>query len=224
MNSLNVAVIPARLGSQRLKKKNLELFGEVTLIEHAIRRCKEANVFDDIYVNSESSVFEEFAEREGVKFHHRPTELGSNSATSEDFIFEFLERVECRSVFQIHSITPLLSSKEIATFSSYCENNSHLDTVLSCIDDQIEVAFENCPINFSFGEKTNSQDLKAVQRITWAASKWSREKFLEEKNRGGIGTYSGTVGFYSVGPFSGLAIKTAYDLKIANALREALSD
>ena len=58
--SRSITMIPARLGSQRLKKKNLELFGDHTLIEHAILKCKQSEVFDEIYVNSESEVFEKY--------------------------------------------------------------------------------------------------------------------------------------------------------------------
>ena len=50
-----IAMIPARLGSQRLKKKNLEMFGEFTLIEHAIIRCIKSNVFDSEKVSSSFS-------------------------------------------------------------------------------------------------------------------------------------------------------------------------
>jgi len=215
----NVAMIPARLGSQRLKKKNLELFGEITLIEHAILRCKNSGVFDSIYVNSESLVFKDYAEKHGVYFYHRPEELGNNKATSEEFVEDFLRNIDCKSLFQIHSITPLLGVDEIKSFVNFCEMNDQLDTVLSCINDQIEVAFGNNPVNFSLTEKTNSQDLLPTQRVTWSATKWSRNAYLNTKDNGGIGTYSGNVGFYPVGPFTGLAIKTAEDLKIANALR-----
>ena len=214
-----IAMIPARLGSQRLKKKNLANFGNITLIEHAIRRCKDAAVFDEIYVNSEASLFEEYAVREGVLFYKRPPELGNNVATSEDFVEDFLLNVECESLYQIHSITPLLSTEEIKNFVMFCEEYSNFDTVITCIEDQIEVAFDDKPINFSLLEKTNSQDLRPVQRITWAASKWSRNVFLQSKDNGGIGTYSGEVGYFPVNPLSGLAIKTIDDLMVANALR-----
>jgi CMP-N-acetylneuraminic acid synthetase len=222
MRSKNVAMIPARLGSQRLKKKNLEKFGELTLIEYAIERCLHANIFDEIYVNSESKVFEKFAEKRGVNFYHRPPSLGGNKATSEEFVEDFLNNIQCVSLYQIHSITPLMNSQQIRDFVIFSERNKHYNTVLSCVEDQIEVAYQGHPVNFSFNSKTNSQNLNPTQRITWAATKWDRDTYLLANQGDGIGTYSGNIGFFSVGTYSGLAIKTIEDLKIANALRELI--
>ncbi|MCA9417335.1 MAG: cytidyltransferase, partial [Candidatus Omnitrophica bacterium] len=42
---MNIGMIPARMGSQRLKKKNLRELGGVPLITRAIRKCLEAGVF-----------------------------------------------------------------------------------------------------------------------------------------------------------------------------------
>lgn len=220
MRSKNVAMIPARLGSQRLKKKNLEKFGELTLIEYAILRCLHANIFDEIFVNSESKVFEKFAKKYGVNFYHRPKSLGNNKATSEEFVEDFLNNVQCVSLYQIHSITPLMNSQQIRDFVIFSESNKHFNTVLSCVEDQIEVAYQGHPVNFSFNSKTNSQNLNPTQRITWAATKWNRDSYLLANQGEGIGTYSGNIGFFPVSAYSGLAIKTIEDLKIANALRE----
>lgn len=220
MNNKSIAMIPARLGSQRLKKKNLEFFGEVTLIEHAIQRCIDANIFDEIYVNSESLIFKEYAESKNVNFYHRSADLGNNQATSEDFVYDFLSKIDCDNLYQVHSITPLLDSNEILNFYNFCEENENFDTVLSCIEDQIEVAFENIPINFVTSQKTNSQELKPTQRITWSVTKWKKETFIKSVEMGLVGTYSGKIGYYPVGSFSGLAIKTHEDLKIANAIRD----
>ena len=222
MKSKVVAMIPARLGSQRLKKKNLEFFGDCTLIEHAIQRCKAANVFDEIYVNSESLVFKKYADANDISFYHRDKKLGNNIATSEDFVFDFLNNIDCEHLYQIHSITPLLGVREIKNFYNFCEHNLQFDTVLSCIEDQIEVAFENKPINFITNQKTNSQDLRPMQRITWSATKWNKNSFINSVKAGLTGTYSGNIGYYAVGAFSGLAIKTLEDLKIANALRDLI--
>ena len=56
-----IAMIPARLGSKRIKNKNLRLLGNKPLIAHVIEAAIKADVFDEIYINSESDIFEEIA-------------------------------------------------------------------------------------------------------------------------------------------------------------------
>ena len=216
---MNIAMIPARMGSQRLKKKNLQPFCGMPLIEFAILRCKEAGVFDKIIVNSEDIEFAEIAEKNGVEFYHRDSVLADHNATSEDFIADFFEKILEYNVFQVHSITPLLTSAKIKEFVQYCNVNQY-DTVLSCIEDRIEVAYQGKPVNFSFDQKTNSQDLIPTQRITWSITYWRRDTFMKAHNELNCGTYSGQVGFFTVPFYSGFAIKTLEDLKAAQALRD----
>ena len=212
-----IAMIPARMGSQRLKKKNLRELKGVPLITRAIRKCIEANCFDEIYVNSEDEAFRAIAEAEGVKFYQRPDILGNNDATSEDYITDFLRNHDCDRILQVHSIAPLLSVDEVRRFTEEFIK-SGVDVYLSCIEDQIEVAIECKPVNFTFDKKTNSQELTPTQRVTWSITGWRRETFLKAKNIQHTATYAGTIGFFAVSGFSGHVIKTEADLKIAEAL------
>lgn len=109
----SIAMIPARMGSQRLKQKNLRELGGVPLIVRAIRKCRDAGVFDEVWVNSEHPAFGDIARAEGVNFHQRPEALGNNQATSEQFVAEFLQKHDCEFLFQVHSIAPLLSVEDI---------------------------------------------------------------------------------------------------------------
>ena len=84
--------------------------------------------------------------------------------------------------------------------------------------------YEKLPVNFKFSEKTNSQDLEPVQRITWSMTGWKRKTFLEAKLNGECATYFGNIGLYPVSPLSGFVIKNQLDLKIANALNMVLND
>ena len=217
MAGLNIAMIPARMGSQRLKRKNLRKLNGTPLIVRGIRKCIEASVFDEVWVNSEHSDFQEITEREGAFFHQRPKYLGNNIATSEQFLKEFLERHECERLFQVHSIAPLLKIEEIKSFVRTMTENQY-DVLLSYEPIQIECAFDSRPINFTFFEKTNSQDLNPIQRITWSISAWRRDSFLDASRNSVCATYHGKVGFYPVSRWAAHVIKTKEDLKFAEAI------
>jgi len=211
------AMIPARMGSQRLKQKNLRELNGIPLITHAIRKSKAADIFDEIWVNSEHLAFADIAKDEGVNFHQRPNELASNTATSEDFIYEFLQQHPCDYVIQVHSIAPLLTAKTVKNFVETMVN-SDADVLLSVVNEQIECACDDKPINFSFDGKTNSQELKSIQRVTWSITGWRSANYIAAYESKQCATYAGKVAFFPIERLAGHIIKREEDLKIAEAL------
>lgn len=214
-------MIPARMGSQRLSQKNLQKVGGLPLITRAIRKCREAGVFDEIWVNSEHPTFGEIALQEGVNFHQRPEALANNTATSEQFVYEFLTHHPCDYLFQVHSIAPLLTADEVTRFVQYMLNSGD-DVLLSVVNEQIECALGGQPINFTFTAKTNSQDLQPVQRIIWSITGWRVATYLQAYQSGGCATYAGKVGYYPLDRAAGHVIKTEYDLRLAEAMLSVL--
>lgn len=216
-------MIPARIGSQRLVKKNLRYFDGFPLIVRAIKKCIYANCFDEIWVNSDDVVFKEIAEAEGVHFHLRPPELGSDSATSEDFIAEFLLHHVCYHLFQVHSIAPLMTIQDIKSFVEYMQRNDY-DCLLSTEEIQIECAFKGQPINFTYDNKKNSQDLDPVQRISWSISGWKSRTYLDAAAKNKCATYAGMVGYFPISRFAAHVIKTEEDLELAKAMLPFIKD
>jgi CMP-N-acetylneuraminic acid synthetase len=211
------AMIPARLGSQRLKQKNLCEINGVSILALAVRKCHAAGCFNEIWVNSESEILGKIAEQENAAFHKRPPELANNKATSEQFVYEFLKAHACDYLVQVHSIAPLLGIAEIKAFAGELEKEKP-DVMLSAVEEQIECALDGQPVNFTFKEKTNSQDLRPLQRITWSISAWKRESFIKTYEAGKNATYNGVIRFFPVSHIAGHVIKTQKDLDIVLAL------
>ena len=78
-----VCMIPARIGSKRIKNKNLRYLGDKPLIYYSIEAAIKADVFDEIYLNSDSKIFEKIAINHGIKFYHRPEILGSDTTNND---------------------------------------------------------------------------------------------------------------------------------------------
>ena len=210
-------MIPARLGSQRLRQKNLQSLRGAPLIAHAVRKCLAAGVFDEVWVNTEAPEIGAVAEAEGARFHRRPPPLADDAATSEQFVAEFLERHDCDAVVQVHSIAPLLTVLEVRGFVAHL-HATECDVLLSVTRDQLEHLHRGEPVNFTFAEKTNSQELEPVERIAWSITGWRRDSYLAAFRAGRCATYAGRVATWPVGRLAGHVIKTAEDLAMAEAL------
>ena len=50
-----LAIIPARGGSKEIKKKNLKIINNKTLLEHTIDEAKKSKIINKIYVSSDSN-------------------------------------------------------------------------------------------------------------------------------------------------------------------------
>lgn len=212
-----IAMIPARLGSQRLKEKNLQEINGKTLLEIAIKKCVDSEAFEEVWVNSESEIFGDIALDNDVHFHKRPKELAGDDATSEDFIYEFLTKHECTHVVQVHSIAPLITVKDVRKFTEEIKSSdSHV--FLSYEPIQIECSFKGKPVNFTYDTKTNSQELSPIKRISWAITGWEKSQYLKSYESGVCATYSGKIKYISVSKLANHVIKYEEDLDIARLL------
>jgi len=94
-----IAIIPARGGSKRVKKKNLYPLLGKPLIAYAIDVAKFSGIFNEIYVNSEDEEILNIAQKYGAAPYKRPLEL----ATDKTFLIEVIKVMINK--LQLHSCT-----------------------------------------------------------------------------------------------------------------------
>jgi len=210
------AMIPARLGSKRIPQKNLRILDGKPLIQHAIDIAKEANVFSEIIVNSESDAIGELALSSGIGFYKRPAELSTDTATNNNFTADFLKNHDCDFVVMLNSTSPLLSSETVVRFIQFIEKNS-FDTVLSVKEIQTEIIFQDKPLNFNYKKKINSQGIEPVYSLAWALTAWRKTLFLSYFNEGKCGTFCGKVGNFTIPESEAYDIDTEEDWKMVEA-------
>ena len=85
-------MIPARIGSSRLKKKNLALLNGKPLISYSINAAIESSVFSKIVLNADDRIFKKIAERYGIDFYLRPESLGSSDTKSDEVVADFMRK------------------------------------------------------------------------------------------------------------------------------------
>ena len=125
-----IAMIPARLGSQRVKKKNLRLIDGKPLISYIVETAVEAGCFDEIYINSEAEIFGEIAAHHKIKFYLRPEVHSGHQSTNDEFGLDFINNVDGDVLIQLLPTSPLVTAKEVRDIT--CEMlEKDYDTLIS---------------------------------------------------------------------------------------------
>lgn len=217
MSKKIVAMIPARLGSKRIPKKNIRYMGDKPLIQYPIDLAKASDRFESIWVNTESVELGTIVKQMGVNFHERPAELANDQATNRDFTYEFLQKHECDYVVMINPTSPMLRQETMNSFLDFLEENDY-DTILSVISAKEETFYNGEPLNFSFKEKVNSQLLEPVETICWALTAWKRENFMRLQESGTNPVFGGNVGRFSIPKDESCDLDTPEDWNIAEGI------
>lgn len=195
-NSEPVVVVPARLGSTRVKVKNLRLLNGKPLIEFILDSLKRTQSLTNIYINSESDYFRIIAERNNVKFYKRPENLATSQSLIDEYIYDFVKNENPSYLAVVNPTSPFISSEHLdAAWNYFVEND--FDTLLSCERIQTHCFLEGEPVNFStHGKHPRSQDLAPVRALNFAITIWDCQKYIENFEQNGYGVYTGKIGFF----------------------------
>lgn len=212
-----VCMIPVRMDSKRVPKKNIRLLGGKPLVAWAIEAAKKANCFDDIYINSEDEIFRGIADEYGVKFYKRRMCLSSDYATNDEFASDFIDNVECDYLFQLLSTSPFVGPEDIKELVS---KHGLYDTVISVKEIRIECLYKLRPINFVQTEQTMpSQQLTPIDAYACCMMLWKTK--IYKMNMANGGAYHGNFGrklFYPIKGFSTIDIDNEEDFDLAEAI------
>ena len=219
-----VAMIPARLGSKRIKHKNLRLLDGKPLVSHVLEKCKNADIFSEIYINSESEVFNNITNDYGVKFYLRDPIFATDDATNDQFILDFIEHVDCDIVVQINPTSPFVTSDEIKSFVKEMLKGD-FDTMLSVKREQVEAFYRWKQLNFNqMGQMPRSQDLEPVYLHCSTILAWKSKVIREKMEKFNCCTYGADskVGYYTFNSFANIDIDNEDDFVFAETIIQYL--
>jgi CMP-N-acetylneuraminic acid synthetase len=156
-----IAMIPARIGSQRVKKKNLRLLNGKPLIAYVIETAINTGIFDEVYVNSESDLIGDVALKYGAKYYKRPPEFSTHNSNNDEFAYDFIKNIEGDILIQILPTSPFITIEEIINF------------VKKMTEENTET-----PLNFKYLEPhISSQDMVPIQSYATALMGWTYSSF-----------------------------------------------
>ncbi len=117
---MNIALILARLGSKRIKYKNIKNFFGKPIIYYPIRACKKSKIFDKIYVSTESRKIKSIVIKYGASVPFlRPKKLADNNTSTIKVIKHFIDKMKFQgdtNICCLYPATPLLKPNILKKF------------------------------------------------------------------------------------------------------------
>lgn len=132
----NLAIIPARSGSKGLIDKNIKLLNGKPLISYSIVAAKDSEIFDEIYVSTDSKDYAKIAMECGASVPFLRSEINAtDTANSWDVVREALSQYEelgrlFDTVTLLQPTTPFRDSDDIKEAYKILLKN-HTNSVVS---------------------------------------------------------------------------------------------
>ena len=114
----NIAIIPARRGSKRLKNKNFLKYKNKHIIEHTIISAIKSKIFNKIILSTDSNLGKKIAKKYKIDLHWRPGKLSDSSAKINDLCLEIIDKLKISqlknsNIAVLYATAPERNNKDI---------------------------------------------------------------------------------------------------------------
>jgi pseudaminic acid cytidylyltransferase len=134
---MNIAIIPARKGSKRIKNKNIKLFNGKPIIAWSIIEAKKTKIFDEIIVTTDCEKIARISKKYGAKVpYFRNKSLSSDRATINEVMNSTVKQLKqhnpkIKFACLIYATAPFLMKKDLIKGFKAIKNNNNLEFVIS---------------------------------------------------------------------------------------------
>jgi CMP-N-acetylneuraminic acid synthetase len=207
-----VALIPIKIGSERIPGKNIKPFFDGTPLMHFIQRvCLETKMVDETYVYCSDESVQSYL-LDGVKFLKRPKYLDENTVCSNNIIAEFINVVESDLYIETHATAPFAKSESFNTCIEKVASGTY-DSAFCAEKLQNFLWRDINPINFDLTNFPRTQDLPLIYSEAAGAYVFTKQTFLKYSRRVGDIPY-----IHEIGRIEATDIDYPEDFEIANAI------
>jgi pseudaminic acid cytidylyltransferase len=104
---MNIAIIPARAGSKRIKNKNIKLFFGKPLIFYSIKLALKSKLFDKVIVSTDSQKIAKIAKSFGADVPFlRPKNISTDTTITSKVLIHTVKKIELSNIKYICCIYP----------------------------------------------------------------------------------------------------------------------
>ena len=110
-----IVIIPAKGGSTRLPNKNMHLLLGKPMLQYAIDYSKQSKRISKIYVSTDDDQIAHISKTAGAKIIKRPSELATDTSTTESAIKHALNNIDKRPdiIVLLQPTSPLRPEKSL---------------------------------------------------------------------------------------------------------------
>ncbi len=221
---MRTVLIPAKKKSKRIPSKNLQMLGEVSLIERCVMKVMKCKNIDRIVVDTDSEDIIAMCQRHAasdsrVEGRQRSTELLGDDVGTPQLCVHLLEHEPTIEFLGImHSTAPFLKAstidKCIETFVSGRNEYDSLFTVEALHD----YLWKDRPLNFNVDCRTSTDNVDLYYKLTGGFFMSTRGHILETKSFIGKNPI-----IYPVAVLESLDINYPDELELARMIEEGLA-
>ena len=135
-----LAVIPARIGSKGIIKKNLHPLKDKPLVDWTIEAACDSYLFDEIILSSDSNEILDRAEKYGITKELRNKNLAQDNTKTIEVVLDILKnRENFKTLFILQPTSPLRTKEDIlAAFKAYSQDKES-DSLISVVEEERDV-------------------------------------------------------------------------------------
>ena len=203
--------IPIKANSERVPGKNLRKLNSKKLYQYICEHVKEANVFDDVFIDTNSQEVADYAESLGFHAIERKPELALNTANGNDLLVYHYENYPSYDYyFQLFATAPFMQPSTIKSCYEKLVSSEVYDSCFTALENHSFYWYANTPINYRPCILPRSQDMMPVVEETTGLYGISNESLNKYRCRIGRKPY-----MHFVSKFEAVDINTEEDFKVA---------
>lgn len=185
-----LAIIPARNGSKRLKRKNIKLFCGSPLINYTITNAIKSKIFSYIVVSSDIKNIEKKIPKSNKKLliFSRNKKISSDNATTESVVEDVLEKIKIKKnfspdwIFILEPTSPLRSINTILKAKKIIKNNDKINSLISVKPiEGTPGSISKNKINFLYKREANSKKRRKLYVESSTIYCVNKKYFLKHK-------------------------------------------
>lgn len=203
--------IPIKANSERVPGKNFRVLNGKKLYEYVCEHVKQAEVFDDVYIDTNSDEIAAYAKEQGFLVIERKPELAKNSANGNDLlVYHYEQYPDYDYYFQLFATAPYLQPETIRECFNKLVSSEEYDSCFTATKNHGFYWLADNPVNYRPGILPRSQDMLPVIEETTGLYGIMKNSLERYRCRIGRRPY-----IHIVSKFEAVDINTEEDLKVA---------